>query len=98
MWCLNNQNNNFDNYVFADECTIRLNEFPRNPLRLPSSYPDGIEGGDKYFYKINLFGAISCKGPSQFYVISLIKKIYFLKFKISILKAIRRKSGCITLL
>ena len=65
--------------MFADESTIRLNEFPRKHLRLPSTYPIGIEGGDKYFYKLNLFGAISCRGPSQFYV-KKFKKILILKF------------------
>ena len=61
---------NFNNFVFVNESTIRLNECPRYHLRLPSKIPIGIVGGDKYFYKLNIFGAISCRGPSQFYVIS----------------------------
>ena len=42
-----------------------------------STNPTGIEGGNKYFYKINLFGAISCRGPCDFYVIFLIKILLF---------------------
>ena len=64
--CLNNRNNNFEKCIYADESTIRLNEYLRYQLRLPSKNPRGIEGGNKYFNKINIFGAISCSGPSQF--------------------------------
>ena len=56
-----------------------------------------IKGGEKYFYKMNLFVAISCSGPSNIlYAISLNKKndyimpqiilnlIYFLSVRLSI--------------
>ena len=68
-WCINNRNTSFANYVFADETTIPQNYFPRCHLRLRSTNPTCIEGGKKYFYKINLFGVISCRGPCDFYVI-----------------------------
>ena len=69
-WYLNNRNTDFSNYVFGDETTIRQNEFPRYQLRKRTSNPCGFEGGDKYFYKVNLFGLISKRGPNDFYVIT----------------------------
>ena len=52
---ISHENTHFYNFVFVDESTIRLNDYPRYHLRLPSKIPIGIVGGDKYFYKLNIF-------------------------------------------
>ena len=67
-WCLGNINNDFSNWVFVDETSFWINEVPLYHHRHPNSNPEfaGFSSGLKI--KINVWGAISCKGSSRFVV------------------------------
>jgi hypothetical protein len=69
-WCLLNRNNTFDDYCFADESFIRILEVPLYHLRIPCSAPNIAPVGDsnKYRAKVNIWGAISRHGQSNFVV------------------------------
>ena len=58
----------FEEYVFLDETMITLWDLPLYHWRLPGNYPDAIPCTVKDRKKVNVFGAISFKGPSKFAV------------------------------
>lgn len=65
-WCLQNVNNDFLNYLFVDETTIRIEELPLYHVRergIPQSHFKAIE---KEKLKLNIWGGISKCGVTQF--------------------------------
>ena len=68
MWCSVNEDNDFDNYWFADETTIYENECPNYAWRPIGSYPESAEISRKSSKKLNLWCAISYKGVTNFVV------------------------------
>jgi hypothetical protein len=65
-WCLENENNDFANYLFVDETTIRIEELPLYQIRergIPEAQTRAI---DKERLKINIWGGISNCGVTQF--------------------------------
>ena len=67
-WCLANQNNNFRNYIFCDETSCWINAAPLYHWRNRSTYPDACEIWTSSRLKLNVWGAISCMGASEFLV------------------------------
>jgi hypothetical protein len=67
-WCLANIDNDFENWVFVDETSVWINEVPLYHHRHSDSHPDpaGFSSGLKV--KINVWGAISSRGSSNFTV------------------------------
>ena len=68
-WCVANQNNNFENYVFTDESNIWVNEAPLYHHRHRGSYPETVGFSSGLKIKLNLWGSISCRGSSNFIVL-----------------------------
>lgn len=68
IWCLNNKDIPLDRRLFVDETTIRVLEVPIYHMRKPSSKPAQFPLTSKIRYKVNLFGGISSKGPTEFVV------------------------------
>jgi hypothetical protein len=68
MWCIQHQHTNFNDYVFADETTIRVLEVPLYHSRRKNERPHAISSNSKIRLKVNIWGAISYKGPSPFLV------------------------------
>jgi hypothetical protein len=68
QWCKNNVTNNFENYVFVDETTVRVLEVPLYHLRKRTSRPEAIPHTAKQRLKINIWGGISYKGATPFAV------------------------------
>jgi hypothetical protein len=68
QWCKNNQKNNFTDYLFADETTVRVLEVPLYHLRKKNSRPITIPHTSKSRLKVNIWGGISFKGPTPFAV------------------------------
>ena len=65
-WCLENENNDFANYLFVDETTIRIEELPLYQIRergIPEAQTKVI---DKERLKFNIWGGISKCGVTQF--------------------------------
>ena len=65
QWCLKHRNSDFSRYVFADETMIRLWDLPLYHWRLVTSHPEAIPSTAKGRKKVNIWGAISFKGPSK---------------------------------
>ena len=68
LWCLKYKKSDFSNYIFTNETMIPLWDLPIYHLRLPGSYPRAIPSTTKYRKKVNIFGGISFKGPTEFNV------------------------------
>ena len=68
QWCKNNVKNNFTNYVFVDETTVRVLEVPIYHLRKKNSRPETIPHTAKQRLKVNIWGGISSKGATSFAV------------------------------
>lgn len=68
QWCKNNEKNNFRNYLFADESTVRVLEVPLYHLRKKNSRPQPIPHTAKARLKMNIWGGISYKGATPFAV------------------------------
>ena len=68
QWCKNNVMNNFENYVFVDETTVRVLEVPIYHLRKAKSRPETISHTVKQRLKVNIWGGISSKGATPFAV------------------------------
>jgi hypothetical protein len=68
QWCKNNVMNNFENYVFVDETTVRVLEVPIYHLRKANSRPETISHTVKQRLKVNIWGGISSKGATPFAV------------------------------
>ncbi|RMZ99546.1 hypothetical protein BpHYR1_048992 [Brachionus plicatilis] len=66
LWCLKFKDTKFENFVFVDETTIRLSERPIYHLRYPCTYPKTMPCTSKHEGKINIWGGISHKGPTNF--------------------------------
>ena len=64
------KNAKFEEYVFLDETMITLWDLPLYHWRLPGNYPEAIPCTVKDRKKVNVFGAISFKGPSKFVIIN----------------------------
>lgn len=88
IWCLVHKDFDFSYHVFVDETTLKLFQPPFYHWRLPNKYPKAIPCTNKHKSKINIWGGISYRGPSDFSVrlISMflfisknIVLIYFLK-------------------
>ena len=65
-WCLENENNDFANYLFVYETTIRIEELPLYQIRergIPEAQTKVI---DKERLKLNIWGGISKCGVTQF--------------------------------
>jgi hypothetical protein len=77
LWCINNKDNNFKNYIFADETTVRVLDVPLFQSRLKGSRAS-VPVSTKIKLKINIWGAISSKGPGPCIVIFLIFIFYYL--------------------
>ena len=67
-WCLANQNNQFFNTWFSDETSIWENECPRYAWRSIGTRPESIQMSSKSSKKLNLWCAISYRGPTDFVV------------------------------
>ena len=65
-WCQANINNSFLNFIFVDETSIWINECPLYIWRPVDSYPEASGFSSKLRQKLNLWGGISCKGPTNF--------------------------------
>ena len=59
--CLQNANENFDNYQFVDETKLDINYKLRHHLRLPTFHPNCIIQNYKQRLKMNVWGCISRK-------------------------------------
>jgi hypothetical protein len=68
LWCLNNRDNDFLDYLFTDETTIRFLEIPLYHVRRMSCYPNAIKSTGKYRLKMNVCGGISSCGATRFEV------------------------------
>ena len=66
-WCLRNRFNDFSNWVFVDETSCWINAILFYHWRHPSTYPDVIDTPVQRL-KLNLWGALSSKGASEFVV------------------------------
>ena len=66
VWCLRHQNFDFSNYIFVDESAMRTYEFPLFHSRFPSTYPDAVAIRSNVRIKINMWGGISFRGPTNF--------------------------------
>jgi hypothetical protein len=73
LWCINNKDNNFKNYIFAYETTVRVLDEPLFQSRLRGSRAS-VPVSSKIKLKINIWGAISSKGPGPCIVIFLFYK------------------------
>ncbi|RNA28424.1 Transposable element Tcb2 transposase [Brachionus plicatilis] len=56
----------FKNFVFADETKIEINTFPLYHFRQKTSKPVSVGTREKSSLKINIWVAISYKGPTRF--------------------------------
>lgn len=84
---MQNQNNQFENYIFVDEVTIIVYDKPKYHLRLPSSYPKTIPSTSKFKSKLHIWAGISSKGSTKFAVNKFIRLISKKKnFNIKIFK------------
>ena len=69
VWALENLGNSFENYVFIDESISRTLEVPLYHWRVPGSQSSiKVPFKTNQRAKINIFGAISWHGASQFIV------------------------------
>ena len=66
--CKNNETNDFKNYLFSDETTVRVLEVPLYHLRKKNSHPDTIPHTAKQRLKIIIWGRISYIGATPFAV------------------------------
>ena len=66
-WCLCNQFNLFNNTIFCDETSCWVNACPFYHWRHQATYPEVLDFKVERL-KINIWGAISSKGPSEFVV------------------------------
>lgn len=69
---MNHKDEDFQNYLFVDETTVRLLEVPLYHIRKVGSQPDAIPATSKIRKKVNIWGGISYKGPTTFVVKTLI--------------------------
>ena len=67
-WCTANKHSHFYNTWFADETSIWENECPKYAYRPKGSYPDSIEISRGSSKKLNLWCAISYRGPTEFVI------------------------------
>ena len=68
IWCQQNQNTDFSNYLFVDETTVRGLEIPLYHVRPRGERPDAVSSTSKIRVKVNVCGGISFKGPTRFLV------------------------------
>jgi hypothetical protein len=66
-WCLLNKHNDFRNYVFSDESTLRVLEVPLYHLRRRGEHVS-VPVTSKVRLKLNIWGAISTKGAPPVFV------------------------------
>ncbi len=69
-WCLANRYNTFWNYIFADETSCWINTCPFYHWRHPATHPEVVSAKVERL-KINVWGAISAMGASEFVVIKI---------------------------
>ena len=69
LWALNNQNNNFENFVFADESMIQTSRRGIYFNRKKSSHPKSSHSHPRSVKNVNIWGGISYHGPTRFVVI-----------------------------
>lgn len=80
MWCQIHKDVDFSNHIFLDETMIRVFGVPFYHWRLKSSRPQPYSGLKKFRDKLNIWGGISSKGPTDFAV----KKIHNKKFDLNL--------------
>ena len=68
LWCRRHRNTNFNNYIFADETTVRILEIPLYHSRKRGTNPAAHSSTAKIRAKINIWGGISYQGPTPFVV------------------------------
>ena len=68
LWCQIHKNVDFSHHVFLDETTVRVFEVPLYHWRLRTTYPKAYNGTKKFRQKLNIWGGISFKGPTNFAV------------------------------
>jgi hypothetical protein len=62
------QNTDFCDYVFVGKTSIVLKDLPLSHWRLKSKYPNGVQIPLKYREKVNIWGGLSTKGLTRFFV------------------------------
>lgn len=67
-WCLQNRNNNFDNYLFIDESKIDINICQFYHSRLRNTYPTPMNITSNRRGKLNLWAGISRRGATPIVV------------------------------
>ena len=77
LWCKQNERNEFKDYLFVDESTIRLLEIPLYHSRKKGSVPKSIPQTSKRRLKLNVWGGISFRGPTPF-AVTLYFNIFFI--------------------
>jgi hypothetical protein len=60
--------NDFKDYLFVDETTVRSLEIPLYYVRPRAQRPEAIPASGKIRFKVNVWGGISFKGPTPFIV------------------------------
>ena len=67
FWCVLNEHNTFKKYLFGDETSIRVGLVNLYGWRPKDTYPETISH-EKWATKVNIWGAISWVGPTEFAV------------------------------
>ena len=68
LWCKKNENENFEDFLFVDETTVRILDIPLYHVRKPSGRPVAQKCTSKYRLKVNIWGGISSKRSTPFVV------------------------------
>ena len=82
-WCINNRQNNFDNYLFVDETKVIINDCPLYHIRLKQKYPKAICITSNFRAKLNIWAGISRRGATNF-VVNIIKSLLISLFKLNL--------------
>ena len=67
-WCVGNLNNEFYNFVFVDETSVWVNQMPLYHMRQSGTSPEGLVSASNARYKLHVWGGISLRGPTSFFV------------------------------
>ena len=67
-WCLENRDNDFENYVFVDETKIEINQTPIAHLRKKTSNPICMIENNFQRLTVNIWAGISFLGATQIVV------------------------------
>jgi hypothetical protein len=67
-WCVGNKNNDFADFVFTDESSVWVNQLPLYHMRMAGTHSQCLESRSNSRIKLNVFGGISVRGPTNFQV------------------------------